>query len=115
MAGLASGLPAASMARTAKVWVPALRPLMLSGDAQALNAAPSSAQAKVDPPSLDAKPNVAEVSDTVPDGPEVIEVSGAVESAPPEARTVSTRVGGLLVSREATSVASLEVPTVVML
>ena len=40
-AGLASRLPAASLARTLKVWAPSARPLKVRGDAQAAKAAES--------------------------------------------------------------------------
>jgi hypothetical protein len=50
------------------------------GDVQAVNAAPSSEQAKVEPGSLDEKANEAELELTRPDGPESIVVSGGVVS-----------------------------------
>ena len=47
------------------------------GDVQALKAAPSKLQVKVDPPTVAVKLKLAEVLDTVPVGPAVIVVSGA--------------------------------------
>jgi hypothetical protein len=44
---------------------------------------PSSLHSKVEPASVEEKPNEAEVLPTVPDGPESMVLSGAVVSAPP--------------------------------
>src|SRR5687767_3371051 len=75
-AGLASVLPAASLARTRNVCSPSARPLSATGETQDANAAPSRAHSKValgsDENSNDALVLVVEAA-----GPEVIVVSGA--------------------------------------
>src|SRR5688500_13171009 len=58
-AGVASVLPAASVALTWKVWPPSARPVRLTGDVQAAKLAPSSLHSKVAPASSAVKVNVA--------------------------------------------------------
>ncbi len=78
-AGVASVLPASSVAVTAMVWPPNARPSWVVGDVHAVAGAPSRLQTKVAASSAE-KSNVADVSVTSPDGPESIVVSGAVVS-----------------------------------
>ncbi len=80
LAGVASVLPAVSVARTWKVCEPLTRSLYCLGEVQAAKAALSKLQVKVEPVSLDENVNVAELLLTVPEGPEAIIVSGAVRS-----------------------------------
>src|SRR5206468_696427 len=79
VAGVASTFPDASTARTENLWEPDARPVCACGDEQVAKAAPSRLQAKVDPLSLDAKANETDWPD-IPDGPDVIVVSGGVVS-----------------------------------
>src|SRR5215212_7616645 len=60
-AGVGSTLPAASFARTSKVWLPAARLAYALGEAQLAQAAPSSRHSKVAPDWLAEKANVAVV------------------------------------------------------
>src|SRR5436190_8448660 len=78
-AGVGSTLPTRSVARTEKECAPAARLAYAFGDVHAAYAAPSRRQAKVDPLSLDAKANETDWPD-IPDGPDVIVVSGGVVS-----------------------------------
>jgi len=80
VAGVASVLPAGSMARTLKVWLPAASPLYELGDVQAAYAAPSRLQAKVDPASVAVNANVAAVWFVGFAGLDEIVVFGAVVS-----------------------------------
>jgi hypothetical protein len=81
-AGVGSGLPTASVARTSNVWLPSVRFSYVVGDTQATEGAPSRAHANVAPGS-DENANVAEplarVAPSV--GPAAIVVSGALTSA----------------------------------
>ena len=80
-AGVASTFPAASMARTRNVWLPAARPVWAVGELHAVYAVvESSEHSNLDPASLDVNPKLAEVDVTVPDGPEEIVVCGGVVS-----------------------------------
>ena len=79
LAGVASTLPAVSVACTWNVCTPADKTVYVVGEVQALNEPPSSLQAKV-AVSVAVKLKVAEVEATVPVGPEVIVVSGGVLS-----------------------------------
>ena len=81
LAGVASMLPAPSLARAWKLWLPSAKPAYTFGDAQVLKAALSKLHSKVELVSLDEKLNVAELLLAVPDGPESIWVSGGVVSA----------------------------------
>src|SRR5205085_10705674 len=74
VAGVWSTFPAASLARTAKVCVPAASPEKLVGEGQAAKAAESSEQAKLEPASLDVKLKLA-LEELGEGAPEVIVVS----------------------------------------
>ena len=80
VAGVGSVLPAESVARTENVCRPSGSALYATPETQAVNGAPSRLQANVEPVSVELKPNEALVLFTVPDGPEVIVVSGGVRS-----------------------------------
>jgi hypothetical protein len=80
LAGVVSVFPDRSVARTANVWLPAIRPAYEAGDAHALYPTPSSEQANVAPDSLAENVNVAVVAVVLAGGPEPIVVSGAVVS-----------------------------------
>jgi hypothetical protein len=80
-AGEASVLPAASVARTSNVCAEAARPEYAFGDEHAPQLPPSSRHWNDEPDSVELKSNDADVLDTVPDGPAVIDVSGGVVSA----------------------------------
>src|SRR4051812_39980340 len=79
VAGEASMLPAASMARTFIVCLPFANDTVL-GEVQAAQAAASSLHWNVDPASSDVKVNVADTALIEEAGPEVIVVFGAVVS-----------------------------------
>jgi len=68
------------VARTWKVWEPLAKPVYFFGEEQALKAALSSLHSKVELASEEEKLNVALSCFTVPEGPESMEVSGAVLS-----------------------------------
>src|SRR5690242_6262726 len=100
VAGVGSGFPAASMARTSKTWLPELSPDTLFGAAHGANAAPSTRLSKLASGSLE-NPKVALDPAVSPSaGPESIVVSGGSVSdgvtaapavhAPPMKRTLST-------------------------
>ena len=74
-------MPAASVARTAKVCDPTGRSSYFFGDVHSAKAPPSKAHSNV-PGSVALKVKSAEVLLVVPDGPPVIEVSGGVVSGP---------------------------------
>jgi hypothetical protein len=78
-AGEASTLPALSTAATVKVCVPSASPESVTEPGLQLSDAPSSVHWNV-PASVDVYANVAPVEVVVPDGPELIVVSGAVRS-----------------------------------
>ena len=73
-------MPAASVARTSKVWEPLTKPVYLVGDTQALKAASSSLHSKIEFGSEEEKVNVASLCFTVPESPESMVVSGGVVS-----------------------------------
>src|SRR4051812_12535214 len=79
-AGVASVLPATSVARTWKVWEPALRPGSACGEAQAAQAPPSSRHWKLAPVSVESKRKSAEVVPVTAGGVWVKSVSGVVRS-----------------------------------
>ena len=85
VAGVASTLPAGSVARTAKVWAPsesaAVGVWVAPGPLQGAKAAESKRHSKVDPVWVAEKPKVGVESFVGPEGPEVIVVSGATESS----------------------------------
>ena len=89
VASLASALPAASRARTRKVWLPSPSPVSVRGELQASQAPASSLHSKVAPPSLDENVKAAVVAETEPVGPPLSVVSGAFVS------TVQVRVAAL--------------------
>src|SRR5688572_30734259 len=80
VAGVASTLPGASLARTANVWAPSGRSLYARGEVHAAKAAPSRLHSKLDPVSDEVKEMLAERSATVPEGAATMVVSGAVVS-----------------------------------
>jgi hypothetical protein len=80
-AGLESVFPAASVARASKVWVPKARPVYDFGDEHPDQLEPSRRHSKLEPASEEPLPKSAEVDVMVPEGPEVIVVSGGVVSA----------------------------------
>src|SRR5512133_3484994 len=80
VAGVASVLPAASVARTAMPCMPSVRPWVVHGLVHAAQAPESSWHWNVDPLSLAVKANVGVLSVVVPAGPDVIVVFGAVVS-----------------------------------
>ena len=81
-------MPAASVARTRKVWDPSERLAYAFGEEQVAKAPESRLHWKVEPGSLEEKPKLGEGLVVVPVGPEVIVVSGGVVS------TVNVRVAG---------------------
>ena len=82
LAGDRSGLPAPSVANTAKVCEPSASAAVVKGVLQAVKAAPSMLHWKVEPGSVEEKVNVGVESPVAPDGPESITVSGGVLSPP---------------------------------
>jgi hypothetical protein len=80
LAGEASVLPAASVARTSNVCDPFARFEYAFGDVQAAQAPASMRHWKVEPLSVDVNEKLAELLVDVPDGPPVMFVSGAVVS-----------------------------------
>jgi hypothetical protein len=80
VAGVGSRLPALSLARTAKTWLPSVSAEKDLGESQAAQAPPSSWHSNLARRS-EAKANDADWELTVPAGPEAIEVSGGVVSA----------------------------------
>jgi hypothetical protein len=81
VAGVASVLPAASVARTAMPCMPSVRAPVVHGLVHAVQAPASSRHRNVEPLSLAVNPNVGVLSVVVPVGPDVIVVFGAVVSA----------------------------------
>ena len=79
LAGLASVLPAASVARTSKVCVPSVRDAVVCGDVQAVYAALSTRHSKLVPDSPENE-NVGVASLVSPFGPASIVVWGGVVS-----------------------------------
>jgi hypothetical protein len=80
IAGVPSGLPAASLARTWNWWAPAARLVYCRGDEQAVKVAPSSEHSNVEPASLAEKEKLALVLDVSAGGAAPIVVSGAAVS-----------------------------------
>jgi hypothetical protein len=79
VAGVASTLPAASRARTSKVWAPVARPVSTCGLVVATNVPPSRRDSKV-AVSFAANVKVATVEELTVGGPELIVVSGEATS-----------------------------------
>ena len=73
-------LPAASVERTWKVWLPAARPLYFFGELQLWKVSSSSLHSKL-PGSVEPKAKLASVEPVLAGGAEVIAVFGAVESS----------------------------------
>jgi hypothetical protein len=80
VAGVASVFPAASVARTSKVWLPSFRTAVVNGEAHVANAAPSTRHWNVDPGSVAVNVNVGVLSLPGLSAPAVIVVFGAVVS-----------------------------------
>jgi hypothetical protein len=76
LAGVGSGLDAASIALTAKVCGPSVNALVVKGDVHDLKPAPSTLHSNVDPASLEEKPNCGVGSLVRALGPESMDVSG---------------------------------------
>ncbi len=81
-------LPAASVARTEKVCEPSVSAASVSGEVHDPNEPLSTLHSNVEPVSLEENSNVGVLSLVAPDGPAVIDVSGAAVS------TVIVRVAG---------------------
>jgi hypothetical protein len=97
LAGLWSVLPAASVARTLKVWEPLASPVYRFGEEQALKSAPSREHSKVElGSSVEENVKLASLVFTVPDGPELMTVSGGVVSALPGAPWHASVPAGLV-------------------
>ena len=103
LAGVASVLLAASVARTRNWCVPTARPAYERGDVHAVKVAPSSEHWNVEPDSLAEKANVALVEFVLALGPDVIVVSGGVVSA--ASWIVQLRLAGVVSALPAASVA----------
>ena len=88
LAGVASVLPALSVALTWKVLGPSARPLYACGDVHAAKGPPFKLHSNVEPDSLEENVRFAEELETIPDGPLTMDVSGAVVS-PGETVTTS--------------------------
>jgi hypothetical protein len=93
-AGDVSALPAASVARTSNVCEPFARLEYALGEEHELQFPLSRRHRKVEPVSVDANWNDAEALETVPDGPELIDVSGGVVSGGGGTSTVQLREAG---------------------
>ena len=108
VAGVASVLPATSVARTETEWSPSLRAAVVHGLVQSAQAPASTRHSKTEFASVAVKANVGVLSFVVPVGPDVIVVSGAVVSAGGAVPTVNERVAGEASVLPATSVARTE-------
>jgi hypothetical protein len=98
-AGVLSTLPAASIARTRKLWAPGAKPVYAWGELQAANAPSSSEHWKVEPGSLAVKLKLALVLEVCAGGDAVIVVSGA------DVSTVHPCEAGVLSALPAASIA----------
>jgi hypothetical protein len=90
-AGVASVLPAWSVALTENVCNPSESPVSAFGEEQAANAPVSSLHSKLEPASLEENSKLAELEVLVAEGPELIAVSGGVVSGgvpPPKAASI---------------------------
>src|SRR5947207_1256593 len=99
LAGVPSVLPAASVARTSKVWLPSASAAVVCGLVQAIQLPASTRHAKVELGSLELKANVGVASLSSAGGAEPIVVFGAVRS------TVHVRLAGVASVLPAGSVA----------
>ena len=106
LAGVASVLPLASVARVEKVCVPVASEPKEAGEAQSLQGRESSEHSKLELASLELKRKLALVEVVVAAGPESIEVLGGVVSA--DACTVHPRVAGVGSALPAVSTARTE-------
>ena len=89
VAGVASMLPARSIARTSKLCAPTARPLYDAGEEHVAQAPPSMRHWNVDAASVAVNVMLALVDVVEPEGADVSEVSGAVVSMPPPPPTWS--------------------------
>src|SRR5689334_14203432 len=80
LAGVPSVLPAASVARTSKVWLPSFSEDVVCGLVQGLQVPPSTRHSNVDPPSLGCKVKVGVSALSMAGVAALIAVSGAVRS-----------------------------------
>ncbi len=94
VAGEASVLPAASVARTDALCAPSLRAGVVQGLVQLAHAPVSTRHRNVEPASVAVKANVGVASLVAEFGPEPIVVSGAVVSGGGAVPTVNERVAG---------------------
>ena len=108
VAGEASVLPAASVARTDTLWAPLASAVVVHGLVQLAHEPVSTRHWNVDPLSLDVNANVGVVSLVGPVGPEPIVVSGATLSVGRVVLTVNVRVAGVASTLPAASVARTE-------
>ena len=108
VAGEASVLPAASVARTETLWAPPARAVAVHGLVQFAHAPVSTRHWNVDPLLLEVKAKVGVESSVGPVGPEPIVVLGAVLSAGGVVSTVNARVAGVASVLPAASVARTE-------
>jgi hypothetical protein len=83
LAGVASVLPAVSIARTPKVCAPSPNSVVVCGELHEANAAPSTRHSNVEPALVEVNSNVGVLSFVVPEGPDVIVVSGGDVSVLP--------------------------------
>ena len=90
-AGVASTLPAGSVARTSNVWAPSASDAVVSGVAHEPQAPPSTRHSNVEPASSAEKANVGVASFVGPEGPLSIVVCGAAVS------TVKLRDAGVAI------------------
>ena len=95
-AGVASTLPAGSIARTSNVWAPSAATAVVFADVHDVHAPPSTRHSNVEPAWLDENANVGVASPVRPDGPLSIVVCGATVSTvkPREAGVASTFPAG---------------------
>ena len=96
LAGVWSVLPAASVARTLKVWEPLASPVYCFGEEQALKSAPSRLHSNLEFASVEENVKRVSVVFMVPDGPELMTVSGGVVSALPGAPWHASVPAGLV-------------------
>ena len=108
VAGVASVLPAASVARTETLCAPSVSVGVVHGLVHVAHAPASTRHSKDEPDSLDVNANVGVLSLVEPVGPELIVVSGGVVSAGGALATVNARVAGVASVLPAASVARTE-------
>jgi hypothetical protein len=108
VAGVASTLPAASLALTEKVCDPLESPVRFLGEVHVVKFPASSLHSKVEPDSEEENVNEADVLLTEPEGPEPMVVSGGVVSGGGAVLIVQVRVAGVASTLPAASVALTE-------